>query len=129
MPDPRLPAEPFLVLDVIGRPASYSSAHEPAWKAAVRATIAAAGTPVRDTRFGVTIAFRTPEARNSNEVWDLDNLIKATLDAMEGVFGARPWKGRPQPADDRVDYLQASKRTIASGEQIGAHIEVFQLAS
>jgi hypothetical protein len=30
-------------------------------------------------------------AEDANEVWDLDNLIKPTLDAMEGVFGLRPW--------------------------------------
>jgi len=27
-------------------------------------------------RFSVSIYFRMPQARNANEVWDLDNLIK-----------------------------------------------------
>jgi hypothetical protein len=125
--DPQLTGSPFLVMDVVGRPASYSSAAEAPWKAAVRAEVTRAEQPIRDCRFGVSIAFRTPVATNANEVWDLDNLIKPTLDAMEGVFGARPWRGRPQAADDRVNCLRASKRTVTTGEKPGAHIEVFQL--
>jgi hypothetical protein len=75
-------------------------------------------------RFSVRIDFRTPEARNANEVWDPDNLIKPTLDAMEGVFGGRAWRGPVQAADDRVDHLEASKRTVRCGEAPGARIEV-----
>ena len=83
----------------------------------------------RNTRFGVLIEFRTPVPANANEVWDLDNLVKPTLDAMDGVFGKRPIKGRPQAADDRVDYLEASKRTVLDGESPGARIEVYDLGS
>jgi hypothetical protein len=36
-----------------------------------------------------------PGRGDANEVWDLDNLIKPTLDALEGVFGLRPWAGQP----------------------------------
>jgi hypothetical protein len=38
---------------------------------------------------------------------DLDNLAKPTLDAMEGICGLRPVRGKMvlQPADDRADYL------------------------
>jgi hypothetical protein len=25
--------------------------------------------------------------------WDLDNLIKAAVDAMEGIFGSSKWRG------------------------------------
>ncbi len=42
-------------------------------------------------RFAVSLQFRTPAPKNANEVRDLDNLIKPTLDAMEGVLGLRPW--------------------------------------
>jgi len=63
---------------------------------------------------------------NANEVWDIDNLIKPTLDAMEGVFGARHWHGPQQAADDKVDYLVASKRTVRAGEAPGARIEVVE---
>jgi hypothetical protein len=60
-------------------------------------------------------------------VWDLDNLIKPTLDAMEGVFGLRRWNGRPQAADDRVDRLEAVKRRPADGEMPGATINVWTI--
>ncbi len=63
--------------------------------------------------------FRTATARNVNERWDIDNLVKPTLDAMEGVLGARAWRGVPQPADDRVDHLEAWKRTVGPGEAAG----------
>jgi Holliday junction resolvase RusA-like endonuclease len=90
-----LPGEHFMTLDVRGRPASYSTAGTPPWKEAVRAAVASAGmesAPVT-CRFAVRIEFRTPVPSSTNEVRDLDNLIKPTLDAMEGVVGLRPWKG------------------------------------
>lgn len=73
----------------------------------------------------VRIDFRLAPARTANDVWDLDNLIKPTLDAMEGVFGERPWRGMPQPADDRVDRLEASKRLPRPTESPGATIDVW----
>lgn len=63
--------------------------------------------------------------RTVNDRWDLDNLVKPTLDAMEGVFGLRAWRGTPQPNDDRVTRLEASKRTVERGEREGATIEVW----
>jgi Holliday junction resolvase RusA-like endonuclease len=119
--------EVLLLLDVLGRPASYSSAAEAAWKSAVRAAISEAGGGPWAGRFSILIEFRTPHARNANEVWDLDNLIKPTLDAMDGVFGLRAWKGSAQAADDRVDHLEASKRTVSAGELPGARIEIRRL--
>jgi hypothetical protein len=104
--DPRPTEAPFLVFEVLGGgPSSFSSAHEAPWKAAVRAAIADAGVAVRDTRFGVSIALRTPVSANANEVWDLDNLVKPTLDAMEGVFGPRPgWDGHSQQMIESTTY-------------------------
>jgi Holliday junction resolvase RusA-like endonuclease len=114
-----------LVADVVGRPASLATAAEAAWKAAVREAIQQTGLgPWTAGRFSVLLQFRTPAPRNTNEVWDLDNLIKPTLDAMEGVFGLRPWNGPNQAADDRVDHLEACKRTVNSDELPGARIEV-----
>lgn len=55
----------------------------------------------------------------------LDNLIKPTLDAMEGVFGTRAWNGPVQAADDRVDRLEAVKRQPLAGEEPGATIDVW----
>jgi hypothetical protein len=59
------------------------------------------------------------------EAWDLDNLIKPTRDAMEGVFGLREWKGAPQATDDRVDRIVAVKRLPQEGELAGATIDVW----
>jgi hypothetical protein len=80
------------------------------------------GTPV-----SLHLVFRIAVARNANEVWDLDNLIKPTLEAMEGVFGLRAWKGAPQPADDRADRIEAVKRLPHEGELPGATIDVWVL--
>jgi len=119
--------EPFVALNIVGRPASYSSAAQGPWQAAVRAEIARNHVPSRDTRFGIRIEFRTPVVTSANDVWDIDKLIKPTLDAMEGVLGLRSWRGPIQAADDRVDYIEASKRTIEDGEPPGASIEVYDL--
>jgi len=75
------------------------------------------------------VEFRIAAARNANEVWDLDNLIKPTLDAMKGIFGFRPWKGHPQAADDKVDRLEAVKRLPHEGEPTGATIDVWVITS
>jgi Holliday junction resolvase RusA-like endonuclease len=112
-------------IEVTGRPATFATAHEHAWKEAVRSAVAATGVQPQNARFAVRIDFRLAAARNANESWDLDNLIKPTLDAMEGVFGPRLWRGTPQPADDQVDRLEASKRLPASGETPGATIDVW----
>jgi len=119
-------AEPFCSLEVEGRPATFATAHELRWKETVRVAVAAAGiTPRPDACFSVRIEFRTPEPMTVNDRWDLDNLIKSTLDAMEGVFGLRAWKGVAQPNDDKVVHLDASKRTALPGELAGARIEVW----
>lgn len=60
---------------------------------AVREAIPRTGLGPWTERFSVLVEFRAPEARNANEVWDLDNLIKPTLDAMEGVIRPPPMAG------------------------------------
>lgn len=96
-----------------------------AWKDAVRRAVADSGCVAMSGRFAVELEFRLGEARRVSEVWDLDNLIKPTLDAMEGVFGLRPWGGAPQPADDQVDEIRATKREPLPGETPGARIDVW----
>lgn len=118
--------EHVCLLTVIGRPATFATAHEAPWKAAVRRAVAEAGlTPRADAAFRVRLQFRTPIPGSANERWDIDNLVKPTLDALEGVFGLREWKGVPQPNDDRVIALEASKRTAVESELPGAVIEVW----
>ena len=90
-----------------------------------RAAVADTGVLSQDARFAVRMVFRLAASRTPNEVWDLDNLIKPTLDAMEHLRALRAWNGRPQAADDRVDRLEAVKRRPRDGEASGATIEVW----
>jgi Holliday junction resolvase RusA-like endonuclease len=119
-------AERYCTLHVLGRPATWATAHEAAWKTAVRQAVVSANVrPRPDAWFSVRCEFRTPAPRTIHDRWDLDNLVKPTLDAMEGIFGLRPWRGAPQPNDDRVTRLEASKRTVEPHESLGATIEVW----
>ena len=118
----------LVTVEVEGRPASFATAHERAWKDAVaQAVDRKVAEPWPHERFSVRIQFRTAAPTRAGEEWDLDNLIKPTLDAMSGVFGERQWRGVAQPADDRVDHLDVSKRTVSDGEQAGATIEVWAI--
>lgn len=118
--------DPYCELEVRARPATFATAHELPWKEAVRAEIVRHGvTPRPESCFTVSIAFRTPVPMNKNERWDIDNLIKPTLDAMEGIFGLRAWKGVPQPNDDKVVRIEATKRTVERHETPGATIKVW----
>jgi Holliday junction resolvase RusA-like endonuclease len=122
----RLTATPYCTLEVLGRPATFATAHEARWKEDVRAAVSTAGvSPRPDACFSVRIAFRTPEPKTLNERWDLDNLVKPTLDAMEGIFGLRAWAGVPQPNDDKVVHLDVSKCTVQPDESPGATIDVW----
>ena len=114
-----------IAFDITARPATYATAGEAGWKAAVAEAVGSAmlGQLPMIGRFGVRIDFRLPPARNGNEAWDIDNLIKPTLDAMAGVLGDRPVRGRPQADDERIDEIHATKRTVMLGEE-GASIVV-----
>ena len=114
---------------VEGRPASYSTAATAPWKAAIRERLTFLGIqPLKEGRFRVRIVFRTAKAKTANEAWDIDNLIKPTLDAMEAVFGLRRKQGKPEAADDRVDQIEATKRTVRENESPGADITVWLVA-
>jgi Holliday junction resolvase RusA-like endonuclease len=115
----------YLTIDVAERPATFATAGERSWKEAVRRAVADTGCEAVSGRFAVRLEFRLGESRRVGEVWDLDNLIKPTLDAMEGVFGLRDWRGTPQPADDQVDEIWAAKRLPTASETPGARIEVW----
>lgn len=59
---------------------------------------------------------------------DLDNLIKSTVDALDGVLGVRSGTGSRTEADDvRVERIVASKRPALAGEDPGARIVVSEL--
>jgi hypothetical protein len=120
-----MPNRHLATIEVQGRPATFATAGEAPWKDAVRQAVQKSGCQPTAARFYVRIDFRLGPQRTAGEVWDLDNLIKPTLDAMEGVFGLREWRGRPQPADDRVDRIEAAKRAAGDGESAGATIDVW----
>lgn len=67
------------------------------------------------------------DQRGRNEP-DLDNFIKAAVDALEGVIGIRPGTGKRLEADDvRIDRITATKRPARGDEEPGAWIVVSDL--
>lgn len=105
------------------RPATYATAGEAAWRTAVAAAVGTRQVP-DGTRFAVEVEVRLPLPGTHNDAWDLDNLIKPTLDALGGVIGWRWWNGRQQANDEPIDRIVASKRTIGTGETAGARIRI-----
>jgi Holliday junction resolvase RusA-like endonuclease len=58
----------------------------------------------------------------------LDNLLKATIDALDGVLGLRRGRfARPQADDERIDRIVASKRLAQPGETPGARVVIVEL--
>lgn len=116
----------LITVEVKGRPATFATAHELRWKDDVDRALQDCGvTAQAGSRFAVKIGFRCPPPSRNGEVWDIDNLVKPTLDAMERVFGRRPWAGRRQPADDAVDWLATEKSTENDDARQGATITVW----
>ena len=113
---------------ICGRPTGYSAGvNEHRWKVAVRKAFSGCVLPA-GRRVQVQVDFvLTPEQRGRNEP-DLDNLIKAAVDALEGVIGVRPGTGKRVEADDvRVDRIIATKRPARVDEEPGARIAVSDL--
>ena len=81
--------------EVEGRPATFATKHEAPWRAAVAEALAAAMAlpevvpPAAGARFEITFEFRTPTPLTVSDAWDIDNLIKPTMDAMGGVLTGR----------------------------------------
>jgi Holliday junction resolvase RusA-like endonuclease len=110
---------------VLGRPTGYGgSENERRWKAVVRESLQGQVAP-EGVRVEVRLEFLlAPEQSGRNEP-DLDNLIKSTIDALEGVLGARTGTGVRVGADDvRVDRIVASKRWAQVDESPGAKVSV-----
>ena len=129
------PAEPcawrhVARLQVPGRPATYSTAGDRPWRAAVHEVVERADLALsRGSVFAVRLDFRLPAPTRADEARDLDNLAKSTIDALGGVLGERQWNGPPQVADHLVVHLQATKRQVARDEPPGATIDVWARAS
>jgi predicted RNase H-like nuclease/Holliday junction resolvase RusA-like endonuclease len=108
-----------VTLTVEGNPATFSTAGEQPWRAAVTAAarLAMLGAPPLEGRLSVELDFVLPEPMIKGQGWDLDNLIKPTIDALGPVIGIRPGKWKWEQVDDeRVDRIVATKRAVRSGE-------------
>ncbi|MEJ5866475.1 DUF429 domain-containing protein [Pseudokineococcus sp. 5B2Z-1] len=113
---------------VEGRPTGYGgSANERAWKAAVREAFVGVVMP-EGSRVAVTIDVRLQDDQVGRLEPDLDNLVKTTIDALDGVLGARTGTaGQRLEADDvRVARLGASKEA-AAGRPAGALVVVEEI--
>lgn len=76
-------------------------------------------------RLSLVVDFVLPVGRTSQEQWDLDNLLKPTIDGLTALLGVRVTNTPvPQADDERIDRIVASKRTAARGEQPGARLEL-----
>lgn len=113
---------------VPGRPTGYSAGvNEQRWKAAVRKAFSGCVLPA-GRRVQVEIDFALAADQRGRNEPDLDNLIKAAVDALDGVIGVRPGTGGRVEADDvRVDRITATKRSARGDEQPGAQIVVSDL--
>ena len=120
-------------IEVVGRPGTFATKGEKAWRSAVAQAVATAMADpsvepaASGAHFEIHFTFRTPVPLTQGDAWDIDNLVKPTMDAMAGVLGNRVWNGPEQAADHTVDRIEASKRTVEAAEDPGATIEVFEL--
>lgn len=98
-----------------------------AWKDLVREGFAGCVLPA-ECRVQVEAEFMLGANQQGPNEPDLDNLIKSTIDALEGVLGKRLGTGARLEADDvRVDRIVATKRPARSGEEPGARVMISEL--
>lgn len=112
-----------IAVDVAGRPTGFAGGpNEQRWKAAVRAAFA--GRTITPTsRVALEIEYRLDPQQTGHNAPDLDNLLKATTDALDEVLGPRLGRfARPQADDERIDRIHASKRLAGPDEIPGARV-------
>lgn len=82
----------------------------------------------RSSRVGIEVEYRLGPGQVGHNAPDLDNLVKATIDALDEVLGLRRGKrSRPQADDERIDRIVASKRPAQPGEAPGARVVIVEL--
>ena len=121
---------PEVAFTVFALPATFATGGEKPWRAAVEgaAVEALAGRSSLDGRVGVEVEFALPQRMRRHPGWDLDNLIKPTIDALGSVIGPRAGQWRTTQADDeRVDEIRARKREVRESELPHATIRVWTL--
>jgi Holliday junction resolvase RusA-like endonuclease len=117
-----------IAVDVAGRPTGYAAGeNEQRWKAAVRAAFAGMSVP-SSSRVTLEIEYRLDPLQVGHNAPDLDNLLKATIDALDGVLGLRAGSyARTLADDERVDRIVASTRVASPGETPGARMVIAEL--
>ncbi len=117
-----------LVVEVWGvEPGTFATGRGDRWKQAILAKTAGADTFAPGMRLELEVDFVVPVATTANDAWDLDNLLKPTMDALIGPLGTRPVAGaRPQADDERIDRIVATKTTVVNGGRVGGRIVLRQ---
>lgn len=117
-----------IAVDVAGRPTGFAAGdNEQRWKVAVRSALAGSSVPP-SSRIALEIEYRLDPLQVGHNAPDLDNLVKATIDAMDGILGDRPGRfARTQADDERIDRIVASKRVAGPDETTGARVIIVEL--
>lgn len=117
-----------ITVDVAGRPTAVAGGgKEPPWKAAVRSALADKTVPP-SSRIAIEVEYRLDPNQTGHNAPDLDNLLKATIDALGGVLGPRPERVPSSQADyERIDSIVASKRLARPDETAGARLLIYKL--
>ena len=119
------------VVEVWGmRPGPAASKQGEVWADAIRRETAARDLFAPGARLSLTVDFLLPPRVTGNDEWDLDNLLKTTIDGLIALLGVRRVRtAKPQADDERIDQLTASKRPAGPDEQVGARIQLAVCAS
>lgn len=112
---------------VPGRPTAFAGgAPEATWKSSIREAFEGFTVP-QGSRVGVEFEFVLDGTARANP--DLDNLLKASIDALDCVLGPQPGEHANHRADnERVDRIVASKHKARPGEPTGARIVISELS-
>lgn len=118
-----------LVADVVEvwgvQPGTAATTRGAAWSEAVRRETVDRDVFAPGKRLALTVDFVLPPTITSNDEWDLDNLLKPTIDGLVPLLGERQVRtARPQADDERIDRINASKRPAADDENVGATIQL-----
>lgn len=110
------------------QPGTSATIRGSAWRAAIEE--ACNGTEVyhQGERLELEVHFTVPQRLSSNDEWDLDNLLKPTIDGLSSLLGVRRGNHSvPQADEERIDRIIASKRAAQGDEQVGATLKLRRL--
>ena len=110
--------------EVAGQPGTFATRTGETWCIAVEQACAELAPLPPEARLQLDVEFRIPPRRSARDEWDLDNLLKPTIDALAPIIGHRPVAGRPQADDERIDKVVAVKRRTDDPTSWGASITI-----